>query len=254
MDTLIAALAALHIITAPLAPIASYTAVHSCEFTANKRIALTFDADMTAGMEKLLETHEVTSWYNRDLIHYLNRHQIPATLFLTGMWAETYPKEARALARNPLFEIANHSYSHPGFAHPCYGLEYVNEAQKRYELYHSKAVLKAITGIDTTLFRFPGGCQAAMDVELVRSMGLTPVGWTIVSGDAFAGDTASIVQNVLSQAHDGGIVVAHMNAGPNAPKTAEAIKELVPILRSEGFIFVKVSELLPIDDLLACRE
>jgi peptidoglycan/xylan/chitin deacetylase (PgdA/CDA1 family) len=224
-----------------------------CRVRLDKRIAITFDADMTAGMQQLLAAGRVTGWYNRELIRFLDEHRVPATLFLAGMWTEVYPKEAWILAQNPLFEIANHSYSHPGFAQPCYGLEKVNDAQKKYELYHSKAVIKAATGVDTTLFRFPGGCQRADDINLVHSMGMQVVGWDIVSGDAFSHNIKTIVNNVLQNAHDGGIIVAHMNAGPNAPRTADAVSEIVPALRARGYRFVKVSEMLPKGTLVACR-
>ena len=86
------------------------------------QIALTFDADMTPAMKKKLDTGVVKSWYNQKIIDVLRQKNVPATIFITGMWAEIYPQVTRDLASDPLFEVANHSYSHPGFTPTCFGL------------------------------------------------------------------------------------------------------------------------------------
>lgn len=253
MHKVLAVLGAGIISITPTAQIASYSPIRTCNIPApTKRVSLTFDADMTPGMETMLQEKRVPNWYNRELMDYLRHNNVEATLFITGMWAEMYPEDARRLANNPLFEIANHSYSHPGFTPTCYGLGSVDETGKKYELYHSKRVIKEITGVDTKLFRFPGGCETAADRALVESYGMRAVGWDVVSGDSFSTDPDQIARNILSRAHDGAIIVAHMNAGPAAPETAKAIEQVVPILKSEGYKFVKVSELLPQGTLIAC--
>lgn len=252
MNKVLAVLGAACILLSAAPTHAAYNNAQTCRTVPTKRISLTFDADMTAGMHSRLENKNVTGWYNRELIDYLEENNIEATLFLTGMWAETYPEDARKLADNPLFEIANHSYSHPGFTDHCYGLETVTEGQKKYELYHSKYVIRQITGVDTKLFRFPGGCETGADRALVESMGMRAVGWDILSGDSFSTDTVHIVNNMIEKAHDGAIIVAHMHAGPNAPKTAAAVKIAVPRLQARGYKFVKASELMPQGVLIAC--
>ena len=83
------------------------------------KIALTFDADMTPGMKNLLDSGEVASYYNKGVIDVLTQTQTKATLFLAGMWIETYPEVTKELARSSLFELTSHSYSHPGFDGPA---------------------------------------------------------------------------------------------------------------------------------------
>ena len=79
--------------------------------TSQKIVALTFDADMTPGMLRELKAGKVASWYNGKVIEALRQQQAPATLFLTGLWIETYPDATKQLAADPLFELGNHSYS-----------------------------------------------------------------------------------------------------------------------------------------------
>ena len=62
------------------------------------RVALTFDADLTALMRTRLVRGKVKSYYNEALINDLRRLRVPATLFLTGMWMEQYPDRTRELA------------------------------------------------------------------------------------------------------------------------------------------------------------
>lgn len=206
------------------------------------KIALTFDADMTAAMKRRLTKHQVESWYNREVIKILEENQVKATLFLTGMWVETYPDEAQKLAQNPLFEIGSHSYSHPGFTRPCYLLRSISQKEKEAEIDKTQTILKNI-GIDNKLFRFPGGCHNQTDSDLVNSRGLSVVNWDVASGDAFNRNINAIIKRVVTQTKNGSIIVFHMHGGPNAPQTAPALRQIIPKLKERGYEFVKVSEL-----------
>ncbi len=205
------------------------------------RVALTFDADMTAGMKRRLDAHLVSSWYNQEVINILEKNQTKATLFLTGMWVEVYPKEAKALAQNPLFEIGSHSYSHPAFHWPCYTLRRIGQNEKGTEIDKTQAILKSI-GVENSLFRFPGGCHSKDDSDLVNSRGISIVNWDVSSTDAFNQNTDRIVKGVVGKVKNGSIVVFHLHGGPNAPKTAPALEQIIPKLKDRGFEFVQVSE------------
>ncbi len=205
------------------------------------RVALTFDADMTPGMKKRLAEHKIESWYNKDVVDILIRTQTKATLFLTGMWVEVYPKEAKELVQNSLFEIGSHSYSHPAFRWPCYTLRRINQNEKGTEIDKTQAILKSI-GVENKLFRFPGGCHSKEDSDLVNSRGLSIVNWDVASTDAFNQNTDRIVKRVAGKVKNGSIVVFHLHGGPNAPKTAPALEQIIVKLKERGFEFVKVSE------------
>src|SRR2546426_10677076 len=75
-------------------------------------VALTFDADLSPNMLRHLQSGRVSSWYNREVREILDSERVPATIFLTGLWASTYPAEARSLAEDSLFEIGSHGFSH----------------------------------------------------------------------------------------------------------------------------------------------
>jgi peptidoglycan/xylan/chitin deacetylase (PgdA/CDA1 family) len=208
-------------------------------------VALTFDADMTRSMLARLRAHAVTSWYDARLFHELQATRTPSTIFLTGLWTEAYPNVVRRLARNPLFELENHSLDHAGWITPCYGLPTIaGQPSKRSEIAGAAGIIDRVAAVRPRFFRFPGGCEKNSDVHLVERYGEHPVGWDVVSGDAFQPSAASIVQQVLSQVKPGSIVIAHCVGAPNAPATASAIAQIIPALRARGYRFVTVAKML----------
>lgn len=209
-----------------------------------KDIALTFDADMTYEMDHLLHTGEVTSYINHDLINTLINTQTPATLFLTGLWMQDYPEDTRLLAQNPLFQLGNHSYSHPTFEGYCYGLPQLGTLSMEQEIDVTQQLLKTYTGIDNKYFRFPGGCVSPEAMNYLRSEGIQTVHWDVVGDDGFNEDTDSIIANVLDRVQNGSIIVLHMNGYPNDPKTSEALPVIIKTLKERGYTFVKISDLL----------
>ena len=64
------------------------------------------------------------------------------------------------------------------------------------------------------------------------------------SSDGFEKSATKIVSNVLDHVRPGSIVIFHMHGGPNAPETANALAGIIRDLRSRGYTFVKVSDLL----------
>lgn len=208
------------------------------------QIALTFDADMTPYMLKELNQGKIQSWYNRQIIDFLEKNQIPATIFIAGLWAETYPDITKTLSQNPLFEIANHSYSHPRFTDDCYALPRMPSWGKDGEFSKSQQILKTISSTKPALFRFPGGCQSPADIKLANSYGLTVVGWDVASGDSFNSNLKAMVNTVKTRTQNGSIILFHLNGNQNAPKTTEVLEASIPHLRRQGFQFVKVSDLI----------
>lgn len=209
------------------------------------RIALTFDADMTPYMKRRLELKIVPSYNNTAITDELIKTNTKATFFLSGMWIEIYADATRAMARNPLFELENHGYSHPAFALPCFGLGGVAQKDKRAQIEKTKNLLKTVAGVQNRYFRFPGGCATDDDVKLVHSLGLEVVHWDVIGGDGGQPDASVIVQNVLSGARNGSIIVLHSHGGPKVPATQDALPKIIETLKARGFEFVTLSELLP---------
>ncbi|MER7641665.1 polysaccharide deacetylase family protein [Streptomyces sp. NPDC126522] len=207
-----------------------------------KTVALTFDADMTADEGPRAAKGE--HFDNPQLISTLRALKVPATVFMTGRWADEYPAEARAIGRDPQFEIANHSYSHYAFTGDCYGLPTVAPDRMKADVERAYTAFKK-AGVPNAMpyFRFPGGCYDRQALKTLSAIGVTAVQWDVVSGDAFATDSDAVAQQVLDGVKPGSVVVMHCTRSA-APATERAVRMVVPELRKKGYRFVKVSELI----------
>ncbi|MER7922018.1 polysaccharide deacetylase family protein [Streptomyces sp. NPDC096057] len=210
--------------------------------TGGKTVALTFDADMTADEGQRAAKGE--HFDNPQLISTLRTLKVPATVFMTGRWADEYPAEARAIGRDPRFEIANHSYSHYAFTGDCYGLPTVAPDRMKADVERAYTAFKK-AGVPNAMpyFRFPGGCYDRRALKALSAVGVTAVQWDVVSGDAFATDSDAVAQQVLDGVKPGSVVVMHCTRSA-APATERAVRMIVPELRKKGYRFVKVSELI----------
>ncbi|MFJ5175763.1 polysaccharide deacetylase family protein [Streptomyces griseoviridis] len=210
--------------------------------TGDKTVALTFDADMTADEGPRAAGGE--RFDNPQLISTLRTLKVPATVFMTGRWAEEYPAEARSIGADPNFEIANHSYSHYAFTGDCYGLPRVaadrmtSDVERAYTAFHKAGVAHPMP-----YFRFPGGCYDRQVLKTLATTGVTAVQWDVVSGDAFATDSDAVARQVLEGVKPGSVVVMHCTRSA-APATERAVRAIVPELRAKGYRFVKVSQLI----------
>ncbi|MFB9557939.1 polysaccharide deacetylase family protein [Streptomyces roseoviridis] len=220
-----------------LAPVYTHRAT-----SAEKVVALTFDADMTADQGPRAARGE--RFDNPQLIATLRRLKVDATVFMTGRWAEEYPEQARSIGTDPLFEIANHSFSHYAFAAPCYGLPTVPRADMAADVQRAFDAFRDAGAVNVVpYFRFPGGCYDDDARRALAPSGVTAVQWDVVSGDAFAKDPDAVADQVLAGVKPGSLVVLHCTRSA-APVTEQAVRRIVPELRSRGFRFVKVSELM----------
>ncbi len=200
-----------------------------------KIIAFTFDACGTKYGDE----------YNAGLIRFLRREQIPATLFITGLWMDANPDTFRVLAHDTLFEIENHGLEH----RPCsvcgeteYGIKgTLSVGQAVDEVERNNRKLMKVTGRRPIFFRSSTAFCDEECVKVAGQLGITIISYDILSGDAVEGTSAKeIANNILSNARDGAIVIMHMNH----PKwnALPALQIAIPELRKRGFQFVRLAQ------------
>ena len=208
-----------------------------------KRIALTFDSNMTDAMLRRLAHGTVKSYANTAVIDELQKSGTPATFFLAGKWIQAYPELTRRIAADPNFQLASHSWAHEGFRPGCYGLGTINRAGMAADVERSFEVLARYTTHPTRYFRFPGGCYNDTALAALAPVGCTVVEYDDVSGDAFGVNPRTIAATTVAQAKPGSIVVLHITEA-NAPETALALPTIVKQLRARGYDLVTLGDLL----------
>ncbi len=208
-----------------------------------KAVALTFDADMTPTMLAALESGTVKSYANVAILDILQERQVPATFFITGMWAERYPALTGRIAADTRFEIANHTYKHAAYTPACYTLEQLPRTEMTTDAKHTFDVLSRFGGNQTRYFRFPGLCHDAAALTALAPLGVSVIDGDVVSGDPFATASAPIVRAVLEKVRPGSVIILHLTEA-NAAFTDEALVPILEGLAERGLKPVKLSELL----------
>ncbi|WP_298266707.1 polysaccharide deacetylase family protein [Geobacter sp.] len=202
--------------------------------TGEKVMALTFDA---CGSPR-------GKGFDAALIGFLERKRIPATIFVSGLWIEANPELFRQLAANPLFEIANHGDRHRPASvsgKKAYGIagtrdvgELVDEIEKNARR------IEEISGRRPAFYRSGTAYYDEVAVEVAAALGHQVAGFSLL-GDAGATFSADQVRTALLKARPGDIAILHMNHPESG--TASGVLAAIPILRSRGFRFVRLSEL-----------
>jgi peptidoglycan/xylan/chitin deacetylase (PgdA/CDA1 family) len=105
------------------------------------------------------------------------------------------------------------------------------------------SAIRALTGFTPCLFRAPGGSVSGALIAEARSMGFTTINWDIDPRDWARPGTGAILSNVLANAHPGAIVIQH-DGGGDRSETLAALPQEIAALRSRGYQFVTITELL----------
>lgn len=190
--------------------------------TARKCIAFTFDDGPTG---------QIT----RDLVDLFEENDGKASFFFQGNHAEQYPDCVRYAAERH-FTIANHSYNHPRYIDiPC------NEVLKQIE--RTNKILMNITGVRPTMLRPPQNAISQWQALMIRlrcnqlivNCNIAPSDWALSS----AGDLADFL---IHAAKPGAIVCIH----DGYRNTLDALRKVLPVLRSEGYELLSMDEMLEV--------
>ena len=203
--------------------------------TNNKTIAFTFDA---CGGKN-------ANGYDAELINFLKKEQIPATLFVTGKWIDANYSTFLQLSENPLFEIENHGFNHK----PCsvdgeseYGIHGTKDIPDAFDEIEANAEkIEKITGRRPTFYRSATAYTDEACAKIAKQLGITIISFDVLSGDAVPKTPKSIiVDGVLRHIKPGAIVIMHFNRP--AWNTFESMQEIVPALRKAGYHFAKLQD------------
>jgi peptidoglycan/xylan/chitin deacetylase (PgdA/CDA1 family) len=197
-------------------------------------VALTFD---------LCQKPEYPAWFDQGIYDVLTRYRVPATFFMGGDWMRTHQAETLQLAANPLFELGNHSWSHPD-------LPDLSESQISAEIVKTQDMLYQLTGRTATLFRLPSGLSNDLVLSVLAWHGLYTIQWDVETGDPDPNIGADRMNwAVRERVQNGSIIIMHANG--RGWHTAEALPQMIEYLQSQGYTLVTVSQLLGLAPLPA---
>lgn len=128
------------------------------------------------------------------LLDILARHEVKATFFMLGKFAEARPELVRRVAAEGHL-IGDHSWTHPKLSN-C-SAERIEDELKR-----TKDKLEQIVGGPVKFFRPPFGARRPAVFRIARELGLEPVLWNAMTND-WSELSAEKVAATLSKRVDG---------------------------------------------------
>jgi peptidoglycan/xylan/chitin deacetylase (PgdA/CDA1 family) len=180
--------------------------------------------------------------YDKKLISFLEKENIPATLFINARWIDTNLETFKTLASNPLFEIGNHGLSHKpasvdgSSVYGIKGTENIAELVDEIELNARK--IESITNKRPKYYRSGTAFYDDVAVKVANKLKHQVIGFSIL-GDAGATYTAKKVEEAFMTAKKGEIAIVHFNHPES--QTREGMIRAITKLKADGFKFVKLS-------------
>ncbi len=190
--------------------------------TQEKLIALTFDD----GPHK---------YRTDEILDVLRDYDIKATFFVVGAMAHEYPEIIRReLAEG--HEIGNHTYNHTK-------MKKLTTDRLICELESTEEELFEIAEYRPKLFRPPEGWCSEMIASAVGKIDYDVILWNIDTLDWAHNEVDKICKCIYDNVKPGSIILFHDFVVGDSP-TTEALKRIIPELKSQGYEFVTVSELI----------
>jgi polysaccharide deacetylase family sporulation protein PdaB len=186
-----------------------------------KVVALTFDI----------------SWGNNTplpVIDILKKNDIKSTFFLSGPWVKQYPEVPKRIKQDG-HEVASHGYRH-------INLSNLSKNEIKDEIMKANNNIKEVTGSDANLIRTPNGDYNDQVIEAAHECKYEVIQWSVDSLDWMNPGVNSIIERVTNKVHPGAIILMH--ASDTCKQTTEALPVIINNLKSQGYEFVTVSELL----------
>ena len=167
------------------------------------------------------------------LLNVLDKHNVKATFFIVGSWAEANGRWLTEIAQRG-HEFGNHTYSHPN-------LRDLTAEEVQQELTRTETIVQQLTGQSTKPWmRPPYGAYHEATVQTAYEAGWSTVIWTGTGIDtAPDASESSICNNLMRSAIPGAILLVH----PSKAVTIPAIDRFMTEMIARGYTFVPLAVL-----------
>lgn len=197
----------------------------------NKKIALTLDA--------------CSGKFDADLIKFLVRNRIPATIFATKKWLDKNPIGVDIIESHlDLFDVEDHGENHIpaviGAGRKVYGIAGEPDLiHLRREVTEGARAVQAATGVAPHWYRGATAEYDAQAVAEIEKMGYKIAGFSVNADEGATAKKLSI-EKKLEHVKAGDVIIAHMNK-PSSD-SAEGLAVGLPYLLKQGFVFVRLDQ------------
>ncbi|GGJ98665.1 putative polysaccharide deacetylase PdaB [Lentibacillus kapialis] len=169
-----------------------------------------------------------------DILKKLKQHQVQATFFVSGEWAERHPEILEKITDQ------EHELGMLGYRYKSYLDQELDDVRR--DLLEAKEVFDKLGYEDMKLLRPPNGHFNKDIIELAEDQGFTVTHWNVNPNDWQNPGTQKMTDMVMEETTNGDIILMH--ASDSVKQTAEALETILPGLKNKGFKFVGISELI----------
>ncbi len=178
--------------------------------------------------------------HTQHLLDVLAKHDVRATFFLVGRYAQQRPDVARAVSAAG-HVIGNHTFTHPL-------LIFKSATEIRKELIDCRSALQDAVGEHSNLFRPPFGGRRPAMLRIVRGLALKPVMWNVTGYDWNAPPATAIEQKVAKHVRGGDVILlhdgGHEQMGADRSQTVIATDHLIALYKAQGYEFVTIPQMM----------
>ena len=165
------------------------------------------------------------------LLEGLAARQVRATFFVCGYRVEEFPDTLRHIAAGG-HEIGLHSSRHDY-------MQKMDYAAALQDLTSCMQTVEDCCGVRARLFRPPGGLYSDALLQAAKDADLSVILWSVDPCDWDEAAWDGVLPTVLSEAHDGRIILMHDLSAHSVTCALQAIDRLM----AQGYDFCTVSQL-----------
>lgn len=182
--------------------------------------------------------------YTSELLEVLDREGVRATFFQVGNNVRREPNLAAEVASGHV--VGNHTFDHPH-------LTWSRPGTVREQLQRAQEAIHDATGTLPELFRVPHGWYGPQVISTAEELGLRCVGWSVMAWDWDRPPVDVIQRRILHGARPGGVTLLHdgkdTDAFPKADRshTVAAVPDIIRSLKTNGYSFLTLPELMDLD-------
>jgi peptidoglycan/xylan/chitin deacetylase (PgdA/CDA1 family) len=196
-----------------------------------QRVALTLDA--------------CSGKFDDDLLQFLIRNRIPATVFATKKWLDKNPAGVAVIkAHLDLFDVEDHGENHIpaviGVGKTVYGIPGEPDVvHLRREVAEGARAITQVFGVAPHWYRAATARYDAQSIAEISQMGYRIAGFS-VNADAGATLKRRAIAERLKHVKSGDVIIAHMNKPIS--DSAEGLSDGLMQLLKSGFSFVRLDQ------------
>ena len=169
--------------------------------------------------------------YIDTMLNIFYEEDVKTTFFVGGTWVEKNPDVLKRIYEFG-HEIGNHGYFHKDH-------KLLNEKRNKEEIVSCHNIVKAVIGIDMTLFAPPSGSFNANTLDIASNLGYNTIMWSKDTIDWRDKNQQLIVKRATENVVGGDLILMHPTKD-----TVDGLRTIITTLKQKGLTITPVSNVI----------